>query len=404
MLLWSRGGEYFHDLAPALDALSRPQVSRGLALCDYDRDGDLDILMVCLDGGAQLLRNEMQTGHWLEVELRSRLGGDGELRGRGEGATVTVHVGDLQLRRSVTSASYLSQSTATLHFGLGPADTIDGVDVRWLGGEMQRFEGLSVDAIWRLTEGDPVPRRAEAAVSAPPALSERERLMEFWTTQRAAMDAMKKENDCVRAMELFRKALALNPNHEDSRYYLANCLAVQGEIEEALAQLRTLTEINPMSHRAYKQWGVMRAITAESAEQIDAASVALERSLEINPEETGALQVLGEIALLRGEDELADQRFEWVCRTNSRAIGALFLRGYLAWKAGSPEAAAGFLRAAVDARGEDWKPEGAVAEGDVASRMHREVTPLSDHWESWDGSLNPDTAFRSLDAHLRAAP
>jgi hypothetical protein len=41
-----------------------------------------------------------------------------------------------------------------------------------------------------------------------------------------------------------------------------------------------------------------------------------------------------------------------------------------------------------------------VAEGDVAGRMHREVTPLSLYWESWDGTPDPQMAFVELDGFL----
>jgi tetratricopeptide (TPR) repeat protein len=402
MLLWNRRGEYFHDLAPRLDLLSAPHVSRGLAVSDYDQDGDLDILMVRLGEGVQLLRNDMQTGSWLQVKLRSRLGPAGEQLGRGEGSKVTVHVGDVALRRTVTGASYLSQSSRTLHFGLGAADAVDRVEVRWLGGRRQVFDGLLANSVWALAEGDPVPRRVWAAGGQDSARQDRQRRLEFWSRQRAAMDAMKVEDDIPKATGLFREALVLDPRHEDSRYYLANCLAVQGEVQEALVHLQTLMEINPLSHRAHKQWGVIRAMTAESAGHLDAAAEVLKRSLEINPEETGALLVLGEIALIRAEDALADRRFEWACRTNPRAVGGLYLRGYLAWKAGRRAAASAYLARAAEARAEAWKPTGAVAEGDVALRMHREVSPLSSYWEGWDGSLDPDLAFAELHSFLSA--
>jgi len=61
-VLWNRRGEHFHDLAPLNEALSKPHVSRGLALADYDDDGDVDILVVHHSEGVQLLRNEMQAG------------------------------------------------------------------------------------------------------------------------------------------------------------------------------------------------------------------------------------------------------------------------------------------------------------------------------------------------------
>ncbi|MCP3959427.1 MAG: tetratricopeptide repeat protein [bacterium] len=406
LLLWNRQGESFHDLAAASEVLSPPHVSRGLALSDFDRDGDLDVAFFHRGEGVQLLRNDMQTGHWLQLRLRSRLTG-GEPRGFGDGTTVVVSAGGVELRRSVTSASYLSQSSRTLHFGLGAAERAERVEVRWLAGEPQVFEGLDADALWELTEGDPAARRIAGVVAAATAaptepVDEKARLLEFWSTQRAAMDALKRDGDVDRAAGLLRRALELKPDHGDSRYYLASCLTYQGRTEDALAELDRLRRDVPMSHRAHKQWGVLRAMTAASPADLEAARSALERALEINPEETGSLLVLGEIALLEGDHAQADQRLEWACRTNHRAVGGFFLRGYLAWKRGDREAASEFLATAQAARGEDWKPEGTVAEGDVLGRMHREETPLAEYWAAWDGTQDPAVAYGPLDAHLAA--
>ena len=86
-----------------------------------------------------------------------------------------------------------------------------------------------------------------------------------------------------------------------------------------MGHLEILMEVNPMSHRAYKQWGIMRAMTAESPAELEAANQALQRSLEINKEETGSNLVLGQIALMRGDDDLAQQNFAWNTATNPRS-------------------------------------------------------------------------------------
>ena len=408
MLLWNRQGEYFHDLAPLNPAFSTPNVSRGLAVSDYDLDGDLDMIIADLYGGVRLLRNDMQGGNWLQIRLRNRRSG-GDTTGSGEGAVVTARIGDLALQRTLTGASYLSQSTRTLHFGLGEFTSVDGVDVRWLGGDIESFGSLAVNTVWEIEEGNPLPREI-AAVAAPAAtaasatdianMTERERIVAFWEKQRAGMDAFKIDRDIPRAAGFFAEALELNPEHEDSRYYLANCLAVQGQIEEAMLHLEKLMEINPLSHRAYKQWAIMQAMTAESPEDLEEANRALERSLEINKEETGSNLVLGQIALMRGDIDSALQNFEWNTGTNPRSTGGFYLQGYLAWKRGDKQISAGFLEKALGTRGEDWKPEGTVAEGDVAQRMHKEVSPLSIYWEQWDGGLDPDLAFSDLDRYL----
>jgi len=413
MLLWNQQGKYFYDLAPLNSVFATPHVSRGLALSDYDLDGDLDMLIVDLYEGVRLLRNDMQVGNWLEIRLRS-LGPTGELTALGEGAKVTAQVGDVDLRRTAVGSSYLSQSTRTLHFGLGKASQVDAIEVRWLGGEAESFGSLEANSIWELVEGESTPRRIATPGSGADrsatselsestdisAMSERERVLAFWEKHRAGMDAFKIEQDIPKAAGFFAAALELNPKHEDARYYLANCLAVQGQIDEAMGHLEILMDINPLSHRAYKQWGVMRAMTAQSPDDLEAANRALERSHDINKEETGTVLVLGQIALMRGDEELAQQNLEWNTGTNPRSTGGYYLQGYLAWKRGDDEASVALLEKALGTRGEDWKPEGAVAEGDVAQRMYKEVSPLSIYWEQWDGTLDPETAFQSLDRYL----
>jgi tetratricopeptide (TPR) repeat protein len=407
-IFWSQGGEHFHDLVPLSEDLAVPRVGRGLAVADYDRDGDLDVAILHLDGGLQLLRNDMQAGAWLEIDLVSRGGASGGRTGSGEGSTVTVRTAGGDLRRSVTGASYLSQSSRTLHFGLGGVEEVQEVEVRWLGGETQVFHGLEINRRWRLEEGGPEPQEVAtvaASSSARPApvskdLDERQRLARFWELQRSGMDAIKRDQDCAKAQGFFRQALELNPGHEDSRYYLANCLAEGGEREEALRQLEELLARNPRSHRGLKQRGVLLSLGARTRQELEAARASLEEALEVNQEETGTLLLLGEIALLEGEPELAEQRFEWACHTNPKAVGGFFLRGYLAWKQGDESGARRLLERAREARGEDWKPEGTVAEGDVKVKTHREESPLAPYWRAWDGTADPKSAFLPLEAAL----
>ena len=101
-----------------------------------------------------------------------------------------------------------------------------------------------------------------------------------------------------------------------------------------------------------------------------------------------------------GKNGVAEDRLELACQTNPKAVGGFFLRSYLAWKRGDEKSALELLRSAVEARGPEWKPEGAVAEGDVLGRMHVEVTPLSRFWNAWDGSLEPGVSFRPLETFL----
>jgi tetratricopeptide (TPR) repeat protein len=225
-------------------------------------------------------------------------------------------------------------------------------------------------------------------------------VVEFWRAQRAAMHAMKVEGDVEKAIGLFRQALTLDPAHEDSLYYLGNCLAATGDIDGALERFDRLRQLNDMSHRAHKRWGTLRAMTARTPAELDQAEQALERAVSINPEATGALLVLGELDLLRGAFDGARRRLEWVGSTNPGSVPSHYLLGYLAWTEGRPKEARQRLERAREARGDDRTPEGATSEGDVRRRMHTDVTLLQPALDAWDGTTDPDDAFGALEALL----
>ncbi len=415
-VFWNRRGEYFYNLAPLNAALSEKHVSRGLACADFDNDGDMDFAVADLGEGVRLFRNDMATGHWLKVRLHSK-NAAGVANGFGDGSTATVWLGHEQLRRSVTGVSYLSQSSHTLHWGLGTATNVDRLEIHWHAGATNNIENLGADAMYDLFEGETVAHRvnrseaadtfavASRADAGPEAraanvLPDKERQLRFWTVQRAAMNAMKVENDNAKAIALFRQAIALNPAHEDSRYYLGLCLASEGDIDGGLQSLAELQRLNPQSHRAWQQWGTLRAASATSEEDLIRAEQALERAHALNPEETGALLQLGEVALLRGQNELAEQRLTAAVRTNPKAVGGFFLGGYLALKRGDDARAKLLLAEARQALGPEWKPAGATSEGDVRQKQHIDSSPLSRFWTEWNGQTEPMKAYAQLEQYL----
>ena len=403
-LFWNDHGKFFRDLAPWNRSLAAPHVSRGLAVADYDNDGSLDILVVDHGEGVRLLRNDVPHGNWVELRLHSRAGAGGRAPGLADGATVVAYSGKSILRRAIGSASYLSEDTRRVHFGLGAAAQIDRLEVHWPGAAIETWTHVEANHIWDLYQGEKELRPfagAQAQSAAPRPLSQDE-LVRFWGRQREAMDAMKRLKDYPRAAKLFREALRLNPAHEDSRYYLANCLDALGDTQGAIAELQELARLNPLSHRAWQRRGVLLASQATSMAQLAAASESIERARKLNPEETGTLQLLGEVALLRGDLAAAGQRFREACQANPRSAGGLFFGGYVAWKNNDRAGAVDLLTAARRALGPEWKPKGSVAEGDVKQRMDRDAGLLAPFWQAWPGALEPAGTFAALDRYLQS--
>lgn len=399
-LFWNRLGEGYYNIAPLSEVLDQYHVGRGVALSDYDDDGDMDILMVHHGEGVQLLRNDMQTGNWIKLRLRGP--------GFGYGAVVVCRIGEAEFRRATSSPSYLSQSSMTIHIGLGTSESVDDMEVHWSGGKTDRYGSLQANSTWELRKGDSIPRRVVGSAPAPRSTSanaptsdeEKERIATFWEKQRAAMKAMKIERDLPKAVELFKAALALDPEHEDSLYYLGSCLYALGESERALETFGKLTSVNPKSHRGYKQWGVVRGLTAATLPELAMAEAALERAMEINPEETGALFILGEIDLLQREYDSAEKRLAWVTRTNPRSASGFFLRSFIAWNLGNGTRAGELLIKAREALGGERTPSGTTSEGDVQRQMHTDESLLSRFWDNWDGSAEHDVFFPPLKTYV----
>ena len=405
-LFWNAQGSFFYDLAPWNRSLSQPHVSRGLAVADFNNDGAMDIAIVDHGEGVRLLRNDIPQGNWAEFRLHSRVPPPGAPLGFGDGATVIAWVGGVPLRRTVGSSSYLSQDSHRVHIGLGAATKIDRLEVHWLRGRAETWTNLAANNIWEITQDEReaklfTPHAAGVNQASVPVKLDRAGLVQFWQKQHAAMDAMKRERNFAKAALLFRETLAMNPDHEDSHYYLANCLAALGDIPSAVAELDALARINPQNHRAFQRKGELLAASASSRSQLELARQSLEAALRLNSEETGTLVLLGQVALAQGDLARAEQHFEHACQANPRAANVWFLRGYIAWKQRNFQPVPAMLVAARNARGRDWKPAGSVLEGDVQRRMYSESGFLSVFEQQWDGSPDPARAYAQLDAYIR---
>jgi enediyne biosynthesis protein E4 len=128
---------------------SVPKVGRGLALGDFDRDGDQDVLMTTNNGPAYLFRNDQTAGN---RSLRLRLVGTKSNRDA-VGAQVKLFAGGIMQSRLVHSgSSYLSQSELPLTFGLGSHPKIERVVIDWPSGRNEEYKDLSAGLAYEVTE------------------------------------------------------------------------------------------------------------------------------------------------------------------------------------------------------------------------------------------------------------
>ena len=124
--------------------------SRGAVFGDYDNDGDLDVLVTNINDTPDLLRNDTPPVHdWLGIKLIGK-----KSNRDGIGARVTLQNDGTRLLREVKSGgSYLSQNAQQLLVGLGTADQIDRVIVRWQSGVQDVIENVKCNQVLTIREG-----------------------------------------------------------------------------------------------------------------------------------------------------------------------------------------------------------------------------------------------------------
>jgi len=129
---------------------NQPRVGRGLAVGDFDRDGDQDVLMTTNNGAAYLFRNDQSSGN---RSLRFKLTGTKSNRDA-IGARIKLFAGGLMQTRFVRSgSSYLSQSELPVMFGVARQDTVDRVVIDWPSGRSEEYKGLKAGKSYEVTEG-----------------------------------------------------------------------------------------------------------------------------------------------------------------------------------------------------------------------------------------------------------
>jgi hypothetical protein len=124
--------------------------ARGLAVGDFDNDGDVDIFINNMNEAPSLLENRLPSHHFLSVRLVGVKSNASAI-----GARVTLVAGGQRQVQEVRSGStFMSHSDLRLHFGLGKADTVESIEIEWPYLKLREtVAGVKADQFITITEG-----------------------------------------------------------------------------------------------------------------------------------------------------------------------------------------------------------------------------------------------------------
>src|SRR5206468_11716395 len=119
-------------------------------------DGDVDVVINTVNDYPQLLRCDSKLGnHWIKVRT---IGTKSNRSGIGARLTCVTQIpGESKPHRQIdevrSGGGYFSQSDLRVHFGLGKAEKVDLLEIRWPSGQIDTLKDIKANQVIYVKEG-----------------------------------------------------------------------------------------------------------------------------------------------------------------------------------------------------------------------------------------------------------
>ena len=151
--------------------VSDPSASRGAAFGDFDNDGDIDVVVNTVNDYPQLLRCDSKLdNNWIKIRT---IGTKSNCSGIGARLICVTHPSaeskpHQQIDEVRSGGGYFSQNDLRVHFGLGKAERVDVLEIRWPSGQVDTLKDIKANQLIFVTEGKGITRTMQFAATSKP--------------------------------------------------------------------------------------------------------------------------------------------------------------------------------------------------------------------------------------------
>jgi hypothetical protein len=162
LLYHNMHNSHFADVSEeAGPAISEPSASRGCAFGDFDNDGDIDFVINCVNDVPRLVRCDSTLKHnWIKVRT---IGTKSNRSGIGARVRCVAQIpGEAKPHSQIdevrSGGGYLSQSDLRVHFGIGKAEKVNLIEIKWPSGAVDTLKDIKPNQVIYVKEGEGIIR------------------------------------------------------------------------------------------------------------------------------------------------------------------------------------------------------------------------------------------------------